>query len=91
MYREFAKIAKDEGFEEISKSFTEIGEVEEHHEERFKKLLRNIEEGKVFKRDKEVKWICQNCGYVHEGEEAPVSCSACKHPQSYFKLFVEEY
>lgn len=91
MYREFARIAKEEGFEDISKSFTEVGEVEEHHEERFEKLLKNIENGTVFKKDHSVKWICQNCGYVHEGEEAPVACPACKHPQSYFKLLVEDY
>lgn len=91
LYPEFEKIAKKEGFKEIADSFKEIGEVEEHHEKRYRKLLKNIEEGKVFKKDKVVRWICTNCGYVHEGKEAPEQCPACKHPQSYYKLLEENY
>jgi rubrerythrin len=91
MYPEFAKIAKEEGFEEISKVFTEVGEVEERHEARFLKLLDNIEKGIVFKRDQEVEWKCNNCGYVHKGKEAPEACPACDHPQDHFELFVETY
>ena len=61
------------------------------HERRYNKLLKNVEEGKVFKKDEEVLWKCGNCGYVYEGEEAPKVCPACLHPQSYFELFVESY
>jgi len=91
MYPEFARIAKEEGFEEISKVFTEVGEVEERHEARFLKLLDNIEKGIVFKRDEVVEWKCNNCGYVHKGKEAPEACPACDHPQDHFELFVETY
>ncbi|MDW7667945.1 MAG: rubrerythrin family protein [Bacillota bacterium] len=91
MYPEFARIAKEEGFDKISKVFTEVGEVEERHEARFLKLLENIEKGIVFKRDEVVEWKCNNCGYVHKGKEAPESCPACDHPQDHFELFVETY
>ncbi|KXO16535.1 rubrerythrin family protein [Peptoniphilus sp. GNH] len=91
MYPEFAKVAKEEGFEDIAKAFTEIGEVEEAHEERYLKLLKNIEEGKVFERDEVVRWHCLNCGYIHEGKSAPEVCPACAHPQKYFELWVEAY
>jgi rubrerythrin len=91
IYPKFEKIALKEGFKEIAESFKEIGEVEEHHEKRYRKLLKNIEEGKVFKKDKVVKWICKNCGYVHEGKEAPNECPACKHPQAYYELLEENY
>lgn len=91
MYPSFRDIAREEGFEEIAVSFQEVSEVEETHETRYLKLLKNVEEGKVFKRDEEVKWYCQNCGYIHEGFEAPELCPACKHAKSYFKLFCEDY
>lgn len=91
MYPEFAKVAKEEGFEEISDVFTEVGEVEERHEARFLKLLDNIEKEIVFKRDEIVEWKCNNCGYVHKGKEAPEECPACDHPQDHFELFVETY
>lgn len=91
LYKEFEKIAREEGFEQIANSFKEIAEVEEKHEERYRKLLKNIEEGKVFKKDKRVKWKCRNCGYIHEGEEAPELCPACNHPQSYYEVFEETY
>jgi rubrerythrin len=91
LYPNFEKIARKEGFKEIAESFKEIAEVEEQHEKRYRKLLKNIEEGKVFKKDKVVKWICRNCGYVHEGKEAPEICPACKHPQSYYELLEENY
>ncbi|MFO7887760.1 MAG: rubrerythrin family protein [Eubacteriales bacterium] len=91
MYPEFAKIAKEEGFQEISDVFTEVGEVEEKHEARFLKLLDNIEKGIVFKRDRVVAWKCNNCGYIHKGKEAPKECPACDHPQDHFELFVETY
>lgn len=91
LYSEFEKIARDEGFEDIANSFKEIAEVEEKHERRYRKLLNNIKDGSVFKKDKVVKWKCRNCGYVHEGKDAPDSCPACKHPQSYYELWVENY
>ncbi len=91
MYPEFAKIAKEEGFDEIARVFTEISEVEDRHERRFRKLLANIEDGKVFERDEEVEWKCNNCGYVHRGKKAPKKCPACDHPQAHFELFVETY
>jgi rubrerythrin len=91
IYPEFEKIARKEGFKEIAESFKEIGEVEEQHEKRYRKLLKNVEEKKVFKKDKVVKWICRNCGYVHEGKEAPLVCPACKHPQTYYELLKENY
>lgn len=91
MYPEFAKVAKEEGFDEISKVFTEISEVEEAHEKRFLKLHENIVNNRLYKRDEVVLWKCNNCGYIHEGTEAPTLCPACAHPQGYFELFVETY
>lgn len=91
IYPEFEKIARKEGFEEVAKSFKEIAEVEEKHEARYRKLLDNVKSGKVFKKEKVVKWKCLNCGYVHEGKDAPDTCPACKHPQSYYEVMVENY
>ncbi len=91
LYPEFEKVARKEGFTEIADSFKQIGEVEEKHEERYRKLLKNLKEGKVFSREKVVKWKCRNCGYVHTGKEAPESCPACGHPQAFYELFVENY
>ena len=91
MYPEFARIAKEEGFEEAAKVFTEIGEVEEQHEKRYLKLKKNIEDGTVFVKDGEVYWRCRNCGYVHKGLEAPKVCPACAHPQGYYELLAENY
>jgi len=85
------KIAMEEGFESIAKVFEEIAKVEKNHEARYLKLAKNIEKGKVFKKDKVVKWKCNNCGYIYEGTEAPEICPACAHPQSYFEVFVENY
>lgn len=85
-YPAFAKTAKEEGFDDIAFRFQLIAKVEKHHEERYRKLLENIENGTVFKKDGKVFWKCLNCGYVHEGDEAPISCPACKHPQAYFQL-----
>lgn len=90
-YPEFAKIAEAEGFIEIAIAFNRIAKVEERHERRYRKLLANIENDKVFKKDKVVEWKCNNCGYIHTGEEAPHSCPACNHPQGYFEVFVETY
>ena len=91
LYPEFEKVAREEGFNEVAESFEEIAEVEEQHEKRYRKLLENVKNGTVFKRDKAVKWKCRNCGYVHEGKEAPVTCPACKHPQSHYELLAENY
>ena len=91
LYPEFEKIAKEEGFEEIAKSFHEIAEVEIEHEKRYRKLLENLEKEKVFKKDSEVNWKCRNCGYIHKGEEAPEECPACKHPQAHYEILCENY
>jgi rubrerythrin len=91
IYPNFADIADQEGFTEVAKSFREIAEVEAYHERRYRKLLKNIENGQVFKRDESVKWKCRNCGYVHEGTEAPQCCPACNHPQSYYEIWMENY
>ncbi len=91
LYPAFEKTAREEGFEEVAESFEEIAEVEERHEIRYRKLLNNLKNGKVFKRDTKVEWKCRNCGYIHKGKEAPEICPACKHAQSYYEIFVETY
>jgi rubrerythrin len=91
IYPEFKKTAEKEGFKEIAISFKEIAEVEEQHEKRYRKLLENVKKKSSFKKDKSVKWKCRNCGYVHEGKEAPNECPACKHPQTYYELLCENY
>jgi len=91
MYKEFEQVAREEGFEEIANLFQEIAEVEEEHEKRFRALLKNLETGKVFKKDTAVRWRCRNCGYVHEGLEAPKVCPACAHPQSYYEVACDNY
>jgi len=91
LYLDAEYTAREEGFEEIAVQFKEIAEVEEEHEKRYRKLLENIKKGVVFKREKSVKWHCRNCGYVHEGREAPDKCPACAHPQSYYELLTENY
>jgi len=85
MYPAFAKIAEDEGFDEIAKVFSEIAVAEKRHEQKYLALAKNIETGRVFKREKAVRWVCRNCGYVYEGTEAPEICPACAHPQSYYE------
>jgi len=91
LYPDFATVAEEEGFKAIATSFREIADVEKHHEARYRALAANIEAGVVFKREGTVKWKCRNCGYVHEGPEAPKVCPACKHPQSFYELLVEPY
>ena len=91
LYANFGKIAKDEGFSEVARSFAEIAKVERFHEARYRKLIGNIEKGEVFKKSASVKWHCSNCGYVFEGVEAPKECPACKHPQAYYELLAENY
>ncbi|HWQ75006.1 MAG TPA: rubrerythrin family protein [Syntrophomonas sp.] len=91
LYPHFAQVAEEEGFSQIAVAFKMIAIAETRHETRFKKLAANIESGKVFKRDTKTLWKCGNCGYVHEGEEAPQVCPACLHPQAHFEIFTEPY
>ena len=91
IYANFEKTARDEGFEQIATSFKEISEVEAFHEARYRKLAANVASGEVFKKKTVVRWHCTNCGYIHEGPEAPKVCPACKHPQAYYELLAENY
>ena len=91
LYPGFAKIAEKEGFPEVAESFTEISEVEQFHEMRYRQLINNLKEGSVFKKNKTVKWHCRNCGYIHEGTEAPEECPACKHAQSYYEVLAQNW
>jgi rubrerythrin len=91
IYPDFEKTAREEGFEDIATSFKEIAEVEEFHEGRYRKLAANVSNGEVFKKKTAVKWHCTNCGYIHEGTEAPKECPACKHAQAYYELLAENY
>jgi rubrerythrin len=91
IYADFAKVARDEGFPEIARSFEQIAKVERFHESRYRKLGGNISAGDVFKKKAPVKWHCINCGYVHEGIEAPKECPACKHPQAFYEVLAENY
>ncbi len=91
MYPDFAQIADEEGFKEIASVFRSIGIAEKAHEERYLALVKNLEEGKVFKKNSPVKWKCRNCGYVHEGDSAPAKCPACDHEQKHFEVLCECY
>lgn len=91
LYPEFARVAEEEDFQPVAVAFRKIAEVEKHHEERYRKLLSNLENDTVFKKEKVVMWKCNNCGYIHVGTSAPESCPACQHPQGYFEVFVETY
>ena len=91
MYETFAKEAEEEGFKAIAAKFRAVGEIEKHHEERFRKLLKNIEDEVVFSKDDDKIWICRNCGHVVVGKKAPEVCPVCAHPQSYFELKAENY
>ena len=91
MYAQFAKEAREEGFEEIAKTFEGVGAIEKEHEERYRKLLANINEGKVFCRDGVYVWKCTNCGHIHVGTQAPEACPVCAHPQAYFEIRAENY
>lgn len=86
MYPEFAATAREEGFDTIARLFESIAIAEKEHERRFLSLLRNVEEGSVFKKEEKVVWVCSKCGYTHEGEEAPAACPACAHPRAYFQV-----
>jgi rubrerythrin len=91
LYPAFSKIAQEEGFTEIASAFATIAKVEKAHEERYKKLYNNLEEGKVFQSNDAIIWKCLNCGYLHEGTSAPEKCPACLHPQSYFQIKENNY
>lgn len=91
LYPDFAEIAEKEGFPEIARVFRMIATAETSHENRYLALLDNLKKGKVFKREAPVKWRCRNCGYVHEGPEAPNECPACAHPQAHYELLAENY
>lgn len=91
LYPGFAKMAEQEGFPEVAAAFRYISKVEIEHEKRYLKLLENVEKGKVFKKNSRETWICRNCGYHHEGTDAPEQCPACLHPKSFFDLWYENY
>jgi rubrerythrin len=91
LYKEFAKVARSEEFEEIARAFESISVAEKQHGKRYKDLADNLESGKVFKRDNKITWRCINCGYLHEAENAPKACPACLHPQAYFELLAENW
>ena len=91
LYPQFAEIAEKEGFKEIATTFKVIAKVEAEHEKRYRKLMDNIKEGKVFEREEKVRWVCRNCGFVHESKNAPKNCPACNHPQAYFEIENDNY
>lgn len=91
MYANFAKEAKEEGFDHIATLFEEVAKIEKEHEARYRALLKNIKEEAVFKKVDTVVWQCSNCGFIYEGQEAPTVCPVCSHPQSYFQLFAKNY
>lgn len=91
MYKNFAQVAREEGFDEIARLMDEVAEVEEAHEQRFRQLLERVQDGTVFKRDVPIKWHCRNCGYIHEGTEPPEVCPACAHPRSFYEPLAENY
>lgn len=91
IYPEFAKIASEEGFPQIASLYTTIAKIEAHHEQRYRMLLENVANGTVFKKASTVKWVCRECGHVHEGPEAPKMCPGCQHPQAFFQVLVDSY
>ncbi|MEG0297694.1 MAG: rubrerythrin family protein [Clostridium sp.] len=91
MYEKFAKEAREEGFDQIATLFEGVAEIEKEHEERYRKLLANINENSVFSKENEVSWKCANCGYIYTGTEAPEVCPVCAHPKSYFQIKAENY
>ena len=91
MYKEFAQVAREEGFDDIATLFEGVGKIERHHEERYLSLLHNVDNQQVFQRGEETIWICRNCGHIHYGAQAPEKCPVCDHPQAYFQLYVKAY
>ena len=91
MYPEFAKVAEKEGLIKIAKRFSAIAVSEKHHEERYKKLLKEVKEGSIFKKKKKIWWVCMECGYVHFGKQPPTKCPSCDHPKSFYQVKCENY
>jgi rubrerythrin len=91
LYPNFADVAEKEGFPEIANTFRMVAKVEEKHERRYRKLLANVKQGKVFKKDKVIMWKCRNCGHIYEGSEAPEKCPVCDHDRAYFEVWCENY
>jgi rubrerythrin len=91
LYQNFADVAKKEGFMDAYETFTQVAKAEKYHEDRYLALLKNVKEGKVFKKDSSVKWHCRNCGFVFEGKEVPDLCPVCKHPKAHFEVLAENY
>ena len=91
MYAEFARVAKEEGFTAIAAKFEAVAKIEKEHEERYRKLLKNVEDKVVFSKDEDAIWVCRNCGHVVVGKQAPKMCPVCAHPQSYFEIKKENY
>ena len=91
LYQNFADVAKKEGFMDAYETFTQVAKAEKYHEARYLALLKNVKEGKVFKKDASVKWHCRNCGFVFEGKEVPDVCPVCKHPKAHFEVLAENY
>ena len=91
MYAQMAKDAREEGFDHIAFLFDEVGKIEKEHEERYRKLLANVEGGLVFSRDGDMIWQCSNCGHIHVGKQAPEVCPVCVHPKAYFQIKAENY
>lgn len=91
VYKRFADDARKEGFDELATLFEKVGDIEQEHEQRYRQLLENLKDGKVFSRPDQQIWICRNCGHIHYGTEAPDSCPVCNHPRAYFELKAENY
>ncbi len=91
LYADFAKVAREEGYPDVARSFEQVAKVERFHESRYRKLASNLDQGEVFKKKTVVKWHCANCGYVFEGTEPPKECPACKHPQAFYEVLAENY
>ncbi len=91
LYKDFAEVARKEGFDSVARLFDAVSVAEKQHEKRYLGLLANVQNGKVFKKDKRVVWRCMNCGYLHEGPEAPAACPACAHPRSYYEVLGENW
>lgn len=91
LYQSFANLGKEEGFPEVHQTFSQIAKVEKFHESRYLALLKNVNEGRAFKKDAPVKWHCRNCGYVFEGREVPDKCPVCQHPKAHFEVLAENY
>ncbi|MGQ9712508.1 MAG: rubrerythrin [Desulfotomaculales bacterium] len=91
MYPEFEKVAREEGFDEIAQFFGKVAEVEKEHERRYRALLENLQQGKVFRKDEPVRWRCRNCGHIHTGNTAPEVCPVCAHPRAFFELACDNW